>query len=381
MSGALKIGVNLLWLVPGRVGGSEEYVVRTLRAFAEAEPTAVLHLFVVSGFAAAHPELAALSTLHVVPLSGSNRITRVVAEATWLRLKVRQSRVSVVHHSGGTAPRVGRLPIVLTIHDVQFTRYPDTFSAVKLRWLRHAVPRAVRRARVILVPSGFVAASLDAFQPFSAQRVVLANTAPAASSRPTRPLTMRTRYGLPGPVLVYPAITYRHKNHRVVLEATARLLADFPDLRLMLTGRRGPHDAEVAADISRLGLDGVVVRPGRISAEDLDGLYELAGALVFPSRYEGFGIPVLEAMVRGCPVIAANTTALPEVVGDAGVLVDPDDVEAWVAAIARVLTDDQFAADLRRRGFAQSAAFSAPRSAQTLASAYRGALASAEPTS
>ena len=127
--------------------------------------------------------------------------------------------------------------------------------------------------------------------------------------------------------------------------------------------------------IHQRGLRDRVVRTGRVPDRDRDGLLRCADALVFPSRYEGFGAPVLEAMAVGTPVLAAATTALPEVVGSAGLLLDPDDGDAWAHAIAAVLDDETLRAELIAAGRARAAELTATRSAAALALAYRGALA------
>jgi alpha-1,3-rhamnosyl/mannosyltransferase len=140
----------------------------------------------------------------------------------------------------------------------------------------------------------------------------------------------------------------------------------------VLTGGEGPSEPAVRASIARLGIQGKVVRTGRIPRDELDALVDGARAVVFPSRYEGFGLPVLEAMASGCPVIAADATALPEVVGDAGQLVGPDDVEGWRAAMARALDDDgERSGEPGRR---QAAGYSEAASVALLLGVYRQAL-------
>ncbi len=132
-------------------------------------------------------------------------------------------------------------------------------------------------------------------------------------------------------------MTHPHKNHGVLLDAVDRLVADHPGLVLVLTGAAGRADEAVAARIARSRAE--VVRPGRVSSSVLRGLLRRADVLAFPSSYEGFGLPVLEAMRVETPVVAADATALPEVVGDAAVLVDPGDPDAWASAIDEVLTE------------------------------------------
>jgi glycosyltransferase involved in cell wall biosynthesis len=182
---------------------------------------------------------------------------------------------------------------------------------------------------------------------------------------------LRDRYGLgAGPVLVFPAITHPHKGHRFLLDVMGHHWTD-PDLRLVLLGGAGSADVEVTAAIATPALADRVVRPGRVSDADRDGLIALADALVFPSEYEGFGAPVVEAMALGTPVICSDQPALVEVVGDAG-LVLPRDVDAWADAldVLRVRAPDMIAAGRRR-----ASSFTAARSGEGLGVAYRTALA------
>ena len=189
----------------------------------------------------------------------------------------------------------------------------------------------------------------------------------------TPPAVVRAHYDIPGPFLLYPAVTWAHKNHVTLVRALAALHAHHPDLILVLTGAIGPAEAALTAEIDRLGLADSVRRTGRVPAVDVNGLYDEAVATVVPSRYEGFGIPALEAMRRGCPVVAANATALPEVVGDAGVLVGPDDIDGWVAAIDAIIGDPERRSALVEAGLSRAVSFSGERAAAALLSAYRRA--------
>jgi glycosyltransferase involved in cell wall biosynthesis len=239
-----------------------------------------------------------------------------------------------------------------------------------MRYLRHAVRSSVRRASVVAVPSEFVRTTvLDAYG-CEPDRVMLVphGFVPPAQPDPAGAAELRTRHHLgDGPLLVLPAITHPHKGHRFLLEVLARTP---DDLRLVLLGGRGSADDAVTAEIARRGLGERVIRTGRVPDTDRDGIVAMAEALVFPSEYEGFGAPVLEAMALGTPVICSDQASLPEVAADAA-LVTPLDAEAWVAAIDRLPTErDRLVA----AGRARAANFTARHSAEALLAAYRRAL-------
>jgi alpha-1,3-rhamnosyl/mannosyltransferase len=159
-----------------------------------------------------------------------------------------------------------------------------------------------------------------------------------------------------------------------LIEAFAAVSRMHPDVCLVLTGAKGSMEVRVAKEIAERGIQDRVKRLGYISGRDLDGLYHEAEALVFPSRFEGFGAPVLEAMSRGCPVIAADATAVPEVVGDAGRLVSPDNPDDWSDEMKQVLEDGELRAMLSKLGRRRARELSWSHSANVLEEAYRRAL-------
>jgi glycosyltransferase involved in cell wall biosynthesis len=258
---------------------------------------------------------------------------------------------------------------VLTIHDLQYRTHPEYLTPRKRRYLEWAIPQSVRRAAVVAVPTEYVRSTVIDAYATDPERVVVVPHGVEASlgADAPSPDELRARYGLgAGPVIVFPAITHPHKNHRFLLELMAHHWTD-PDLRLILLGGTGSAEAHVTAAIDRLGVGDRVVRPGRVPDTHRDGLLALADALVFPSEYEGFGAPVVEAMALGTPVICSDQRALAEVVGDAG-LVLPLHVDAWADALDTVR---QRAPELRRAGLERAAAFTTERSGAALADAYR----------
>jgi glycosyltransferase involved in cell wall biosynthesis len=371
---SIDVAVNLLWCVPGQVGGSEQYLVRQLVGLAsqrvDCRPRFDTTIFCVPSFVEAHPELGEHHSIEAAPLSGELRFRRIVGENTWLRR--RTGEADLVHHGGGTAPMVGRRPIVLTIHDLQYRTHPEYLTPLKRRYLEWAIPQSVRRAAVIAVPTDYVRSTvIDAYGTDPDRTVVVPHGVEASlgADAPSAQ-ELRGEYGLgTGTVIVFPAITHPHKNHRFLLELMARHWTD-PELRLVLLGGRGSADSDVTAAIDRLGVGGRVVRPGRVSDAHRDGLIALADALVFPSEYEGFGAPVVEAMALGTPVICSDQRALAEVVGDAG-LVLPLELDAWAEALDTVR---RRGAELRRAGLERASAFTTEHSGAALADAYRLAL-------
>jgi glycosyltransferase involved in cell wall biosynthesis len=381
----VQVGVNLLWMVPGEVGGSEEYTVRLLRALArQGHPGVELTVFVNGRTPAAHPELVAAHPTVVAPVSGSSRPQRVLAESTWLAVESRRRRLEVVHHAGGTMPPVRAVPGLVTIHDLQPLSHPERFGQLKRRYIALAAPRSLRAARLVLALTAFTAADVVSRcgVPPAAVRLVPAGVDdPGPDPTAGRIAEVEARYALAGRrVVLYPAITYAHKNHETLVRAMASVVARHPDVVLVLTGGAGPIEELVTAAVAARGLTGHVRRTGRIPADDLDVLYRLAAVTAFPSAYEGFGLPVLEAMARGCPVVVADAGALPSVAGGAADVVAPYDAAAWSAALLAVLERPAHAAHLAAAGRRRAADFPWSAAATALHDAYLAAAGRTGPT-
>jgi len=371
-----RIGVNLLWLVPGEVGGSEEYTVRLLSAFAAADFADLdVVLYVNRRFMQAYPELAERFTTRTAPIRGRSRVLRVAFESSWLALRSRLDRLAMLHHAGGTMPIVRTVPGIVTMHDLQPLTNPERFGVIKRTYIRAMAPRSLRNADRVVCLSGFVANDVVERAGVDEARIRLVPCGvadPGASFDRDRLARLLAELKLTNhPYVLYPAITYPHKNHPVLIAAFAEVLERRPEVRLVLTGGSGSNEAAVKSAIAAYGVTDAVVRTGRIPESDLDLLYRNATVMAFPSLYEGFGVPVLEAMSRGCPVVASSVGALPEVLGSAGIILDPTDIVGWAATLDALIGDSAQRAALARDGFERVGHFAWTTSADALHSVYR----------
>ncbi|MEO6651228.1 MAG: glycosyltransferase family 1 protein [Ilumatobacteraceae bacterium] len=360
---SIDVAVNLTWMAPGRVGGSEQYLARQLLGL---DATAFdLSIYCDGRFGAAYPQLLSRYRTSVMPGRIDSRVGRVALEHTWLAAKTRHA--DVVHHGGGTAPFVGARPVVLTVHDLQYLVHPAYFSAARRRYLGAMMPRSVARAAVIAVPTEFVRAHVIEAFGVQADRVrVVPHGVPVAERPTARTIEeVRGRHGVDNrPYVVYPAITHPHKRQAVLID----MLDHLDDgTALVLIGGEGFAESVVADTIARSPHAERVQRPGRVSDTDRDALVAGADALVFPSEFEGFGAPLVEAMMFDTPVVCSDAPAVVEVVGDAAVIVAEPSGQSWAAGVGLARSRR---AHLVERGGVRREDFTIGRSGAALASAY-----------
>ena len=367
-----RVAVNLLWCVPG-VGGSEEYLVRQLRGTTENTHDFTIDVFAPKGFRKRHRALADKFTVIEAPSACRRRFVRIVFEHTWLAWRTRT--YDIVHHGGGTMPRWGNNNTVLTLHDLQWTMYPEYVAPIKRAYLQRVVPSSLRRATHIAVPTRFVASTI--VENFAVAREKISVVRHGVESDvlidKTAEDELRSRWSLEGAtVLVFPAITHPHKNHLFLLSLMSSEIPLWGDslLKIVFAGSPGSAEEKVRSSIEVHRLENRVVMPGRISARDRNGLIALADAMVFPSQYEGFGAPLIEAMHIGTPLIASDRTCIPEVVGDAGVIA-PLEPDAWVDALHKVRLER---ADLIEKGKLRAQNFTTALSGADLLTVYRRAV-------
>jgi glycosyltransferase involved in cell wall biosynthesis len=351
----VRVGISLLTLSPGEMGGSETYARGLVHALGRVGGHRYVQLL-PEGVEALEGLPAVTATGHR-PAGGNlgRLVARTRAALLSGRLRAALGDVDVLHYPLTVPLPRAQGAWVTTLHDLLHVDHPELFSRTVRASRALAYDRAARRADAVIVVSEFVRRSAVEGVGLDPGRVHA--IAHGVDHERFRPATEERE-----PFLLYPARPWPHKNHARLYEALALLRRRRPELRLVLTG--GGRDRGAMPD-------GVEAR-GLVSGDELASLYRRASCLVFPSLYEGFGLPPLEAMACGCPVAASRAGALPEVCGDAAVLFDPLDPEAIAAGVEEAL---ERAPELSTRGPEHAAAFTWEESARRHDAVYRGAAA------
>jgi glycosyltransferase involved in cell wall biosynthesis len=382
-------------ILPGRVGGIESHVMGIVEALL-GQAAWLRRLVLVT-----RPENDELfrafegkrctAVLQERPVFQGERITnwaslltahpeqgrRLLAEFQQDKLALlRRARADVVHFPGSALnPLEIDLPTVLTLHDLQHRRFPQYFSEAERSNRERYWAESARRADAVLTGSEF--ASDDIARQFEVCPEKMFVAIPAVREifhhRPAAAAlaALRRRLELAERFFIYPAAAYPHKNHRRLLRAFAA--AGLGTVQLVLTGG-GQETSALPQLIDELGLQGRVRLMGRVTEEELTGLYALATGMVFASEYEGCGLPLIEAMATGCPVAAAGVTSIPEIVGEAALLFDPGSEAQMTAALRTLANYSAGRARLSRQGTERAGLFTTARFARELHAAYNHAV-------
>ncbi len=274
--------------------------------------------------------------------------------------RAQAARADVLHVTGFDAPRFRPCPVVLTVHDLVGMLFPQSLPPVARLYWACWLPHSVRWATRIIADSCHTRADLIRLLGVRPERIEVVYLGVDETFRPvTDPAALaavRERYGLPERVILYLGTLEPRKGLDTLVAAFARLAADLPH-HLVIAGKRGWYTEPLFRQVRALGLERRVHFPGYVAAGDQAALYSLADLFVLPSRYEGFGLPVLEAMACGTPVVCSQAASLPEVAGDAAVLVPPGDVEALAGGLRGVLQDGVLRQGLRERGLERARRF------------------------
>jgi glycosyltransferase involved in cell wall biosynthesis len=352
------------------LGGNESYATNLIEALAEIDQANRYTLYVtkreaLERFSNRWPNFLVRSTLPHTPL---------IRIPLTLSAELRRNPVDVLHVQF-TAPPFSPCPVVVSIHDLSFEHLPETFKWRSRKQLRITVRRSVREASQVIALSAHARHDIIDTYKVSPEKVTAIPLAAAAHFRPVRNdaelQRVRKIYGIDGDYILAVGAIQPRKNLGRLVAAYSRLRRAKPEgnlPKLVLAGKCAWLYDETLRAIEELDLKTSVIVTGYVPEQDLPALYSGALCFVYPSYFEGFGLPPLEAMQCGVPVVVGNQTSLPEVVGEAGLLVDPFDVEALTAAIGSVISNLDLRSELSVKGLARAKLFEWRETArQTLA--------------
>jgi glycosyltransferase involved in cell wall biosynthesis len=346
----LRIGVNALYMIPGGVGGTEIYLRHLLRALAETD--AQNHYYVFTNLETGADLVPKHPNFRMIPqrVRASLRPDRIAWEQTMLPLAVARLRLDVLLNPGFTGPVYCPCPSVTVFHDMQHKRHPEHFRWFDLPFWRILLFVSAHRATLLLASSESTRADVVRYYRLPAERVHMSRLG-------VDPVFFGLRRA-PEKLLLTVSTLHPHKGLNALLQAFAQFRRERPDFRLVIAGLRGFHTEAVEQLREELGLAEAVEFTGWIPRADLYDLYARAAAFLYPSTFEGFGMPVLEALAAGIPTGHSDIEPLAAISGDAALRFTPGDVEGICAAMARLVSDDALRARLTVEGPARAASFS-----------------------
>lgn len=377
----MRIGLNLLYLLPGVVGGTEVYARSLVAALTETDPVTTYVAFLNTESAALDLGRAPNLTVVHCRVRAARRPARYLYEQAWLPVVARRHRIDVLHSLGYLGPVAFAPPQVVTIHDLVYVGFGEFMSSTRRRVLRFFVRATARRSRRVIAVSQASKDQIVADIGLDPARVVVVHEAGRVATPAAAPpdagspdagspaATVLDRFALTTPYVVAFSSLSASKNMARLVDAFARIATDTAS-HLVLVGHH-PAGSDLAAHIERSGVAAAVRSTGYVADADVEALVQGAAVMAFPSLYEGFGLPVLDAQALGVPVVCSTAASLPEVAGDGALFVDPYSVDELAAALRRVLTDPALAADLVERGHANARRFSWGRAAAETLAVYR----------
>lgn len=347
------VGINML-AIPPKMAGTGVYIYNLLSALITLDSDCRYVVFINKELVEKFPKS---EKIEYRSFNVRNLIQRVFIEQVIIPLQ--SIRFTVLHAIANVAPLLSICPVITTIHDIYQLYYPERFPRLKLHYLKLFVPLSVWKSREVITVSECTKRDiLKHYNSFSMSAKLV--YIPEASR-----YEVRERAQQADKYLLFVGTLEPGKNLKTLLEAYAQLsIATKEEYPLRIVGGKGWKNSEIKDLVYSLQLQDCVEFMGYITDEELQELYYCATCFVLPSLYEGFGLPVLEAMSQGCPVITSNVSSLPEVAGDAAILVNPLDVQDIKHAIKTVIDNSSIQAELTQKGYVQVRTFSWERCAR-----------------
>jgi glycosyltransferase involved in cell wall biosynthesis len=372
----MRVGIDILQATP-RIGGGWHYAENLLQALAEADGDDEYYVFVNSISAEIVPTTRHFRIVKL-PLRPASRVIKAMYESLIPGLLAPLWRLDCMYHLFGTLPFGSRRPNVVTIYDLMVFERPHDFSPIRRAYVRTMRRRVARSATMIAPMSEYTATQLNGLLGVTADRLQVVPAAIGTNfhrrSEAERS-SFRKRYALPKDFWLYVAGELPHKNHARLVEAYGQLRQRLPEAWPLVV--RGPTASGLDSLLGGSSWRSLVHLLPRIPDEEMPVLYSTASALVFPSLFEGGGLPVMEAMSCGCPVAASDIPTTYEFAGPAAVTFDPSNVESIIGAMRTLQQDADLRNELRALGLQRSVRFDPRFSANAMKAACRRAVAAA----
>lgn len=374
----MRIGVNALFFIPGKHGGTETYLRNLFLSLSMVDKENEYILFTNRENSGNFGIIKQDNFSEVLcNFPARFKLLRVFYEQMILPIMAKRYEIDVLHSPSYVSPvwKYCGAKLVVTIHDMMYKYYPENYPRGQLFYYRNFIPASARKAEKIIAVSNNTKKDIISILRITESKVKVIYEAPDGRFRSdlsdAEKVKVRRKYNLPERFILSVASFNPHKNIDGLVRAFNVIKGNHGALwKLVLLGWKLPYFSKIVKVIGGLGLSRDVLFTGYVPDEELPYIYSLADLYVFPSFFEGFGLPPLEAMACGCPVVAANTTSIPEVVGDAGVLVDPHDFKGMAQVMVKLLMEDSLRDDLINRGLGRVKLFSWEKTAKETLKVY-----------
>lgn len=341
----MRIGINALYLLPGKVGGSETYIRSLVQSLLEIDRNNTYIIFINKESIGIFPGSEPRVKIIICPIEATNRPVRILWEQFILPFQVWRHKVDVLLSAGMTSPFFCPVTSVLVIYDLQHINQPQNFPRLYLFFLKTILYLSAKTADGIITISEHVKGDIIQYYKIGQERILVGYLAvdqdlffPIGSEDIE---LIRTKYELPEHYILYAAALLPHKNHERLLQAFKEIHDNMPGMTLVLTGAWETGYDKTMSMISASSLQNSVIMLGWLPFEDIPAIYRGAEIFVYPTLHEGFGLPILEAMASGVPVVCSRIKPLTEVAGDAAFFVDPydhSDIAKGILSICRDMT-------------------------------------------
>ncbi|MEI9475043.1 MAG: glycosyltransferase family 1 protein [Deltaproteobacteria bacterium] len=358
----MRIGINALFLLPTKVGGTEIYIRNLVKWLAKVDQQNEYRIFVNKESEGVFKDLPPNMNVVLCPIRAANRPVRILWEQVVLPVQLRLHHIDVLLSAGMTSPFICPSVSVLVILDLQHRNQPQNFAGYYRLFLRMIIYLSSKTSDAIIAISQKVKSDIEKYYKISGDRIsaiYLAADRMRFFQRSKEEIScIKQKYNLPERFILYIASSLPHKNYQRLLEAYQMVQKEDNNIKLVLIGARGYGDKAVLKKIRESKLEHCVLFLGWLPAEDIPVIYCASEVFVFPSLHEGFGIPVLEAMACGVPVVCSRIEPLTEVAGEAALFVDPLQVPEIAEGILSVLRDGQLRERLVKEGLKRAEKFS-----------------------